>query len=217
MLTKDVEIIEYSGKIDFLNSLTHAVGALLAVPGFVFLLQKAEGLREILACSVYCFSIFAVYFVSAFYHGLPVSEAKRKARLLDHTTVPLLIAGTATPCAMITLFEISSFHCVLVMVCAWICYIFGVLSKLFFFEKLKNITVAVYIALGALMILSVIPILDMITKEGFNCLLIGCAFYLLGAMLCAMGIKRPFLHVIFHLFVLAGSAVHFFAMYNYVF
>lgn len=217
MITKDVEIIEYDKRVDFYNTLTHASGAVLSVPALFLLLSEAEGLREFFAAAVYCFSIFAVYTVSAFYHGLPIGEKKRKARLFDHMTVPLLIAGTATPCALITLFEISKVHCFFVFVTGWICYFFGLFAKLFFFQRLKNITVAVYIISGAVMIGSAIPLLDRITREGFNCLLIGCGLYLTGAFFCALGRKKQWLHVVFHIFVFFGSFVHYIAIYKYIF
>lgn len=217
MLAKDVELIEYSKAVDFGNCLTHALGAVLALPGFLLLMTKADTSRKIVSAVVYCLSIFAVYTVSAVYHGLKSNEKKRIARLLDHSTVPLLIAGTATPCALITLYEISVPHCVLVLTLGWFCYFFGLFSKLFFFEKLKAITMTVYIVSGAVMLLSVVPILGKMHSEGFYVLVIGCVFYLIGAVLCGLGRKKAVLHVVFHIFVLLGSVVHFYAMYAYVF
>lgn len=217
MLTKDVEIIEYDKRVDFYNTLTHALGAVLSIPSLFLLLSEARGIRECFAAAVYCFSIFAVYTVSSLYHGLPIGEKKRKARLLDHMTVPLLIAGTATPCALITLYEISKPHCFFVFITGWLCYFFGLFAKLFFFEKLKSVTVAVYIISGTIMTASALPLLDRITKEGFNCLLIGCALYLIGAVFCGLGRKRQWLHVVFHMFVFLGSLVHYIAIYIYIF
>ncbi len=216
LIGEDVKIIEYSSKVDFGNCLTHSVGAFLSVFGIIALCFKAEGTREFFACLIYGFSLLAVYSVSAVYHGLKPGEAKRRARILDHATVPVLIAGTATPCALITLHQISAFHSIFVFVLAWGCTIFGMVSKIFFFEKLKVVTMTVYIASSALMLLSVVPILDKINMGGFRLLLLGCAFYLIGAVLCALGIKRPFLHVIFHVFIMLGSAVHYYAIYTVV-
>lgn len=154
--------------------------------------------------------------MSSVYHALPVGEAKRRARIADHSTVPLLIAGTATPCALITVFDISMPHAILILCLGWGCTLFGIISKVFFFEKLKAVTMAVYIISGAVMLLSVIPIFDKIETEGFLRLVYGCVFYLIGAVLCALGRKKPVLHVVFHVFVLVGSAFHFFAIYQYV-
>lgn len=217
MIGQDVKLIEYSKKIDFANCLSHAVGAALALPALVLMLLKAQTAIQTVSAVVYGVSLFAVYTVSAVYHGLKSGEAKRRARIADHSTIPVLIAGTATPCALLTLMEISKFHGLFVFCLAWFCALFGIFSKIFFFEKLKAATMTVYIVSCAVMLASVIPILDKISSEAFEGLVIGCVFYLIGAILCGLGIKRPVLHVVFHVFVLLGSISHFFVIYSYIF
>ncbi len=216
MIAKDVELIEYSKKIDLWNCLTHAFGAVLSVGGLVAMIMKAQELRHILSAVIYGLSLIAVYTVSAVYHGLPNGEKKRRARLVDHSTVPMLIAGTATPCALVTLYDIGLANCLLVFILAWICAFFGVFSKVFFFEKLKAVTMAVYIISGLIMISSALPVIDQIDLFAFKLLIIGCVFYVAGAVLCGLGKKHPLLHVIFHIFVLIGSAIHFYAIYVFV-
>ncbi len=216
MLGSDVKLIDYSRKVDIANCITHASGAVAAAIGFAFMLAKANGERSLLSAVIYCVSLIAVYSVSAVYHGLPAGEAKRIARLADHSTVPVLIAGTATPCALITLWNISPAHCIFVMAVGWGCTFFGIISKLFFFEKLKSVTVAVYIVSSVAMLVSVVPILDKINGGAFGGLLLGNAFYLTGAVFCAIGRKREVMHVVFHIFTLAASAVHWFVLYSYV-
>jgi hemolysin III len=216
MLGSDVKLIDYSRKVDVANCITHASGAVAAAIGFAFMLAKANGVRSLLSAVIYCVSLIAVYSVSAVYHGLPAGEAKRIARLADHSTVPVLIAGTATPCALMTLWNISPAHCIFVMAAGWGCTLFGIFSKLFFFEKLKSVTVAVYIVSSVAMLVSVVPILDKINGGAFGGLLLGNAFYLTGAVFCAIGRKREVMHVVFHIFTLAASAVHWFVLYSYV-
>ena len=216
MLGADVKLIDYSRKVDVANCVTHAVGAVAAAIGFIFMLAKANGARSFLSAIIYCVALTAVYTVSAVYHGLPAGESKRIARLADHSTVPVLIAGTATPCALMTLWNISPSHCVFVMVAGWGCTFFGIFSKLFFFEKLKKVTVTVYIVSSLAMLVSVVPLLDKINGEAFGGLLLGNAFYLTGAVFCAIGRKREAMHVVFHVFTLAASAVHWFVLYSYV-
>lgn len=215
-MIKQVELVEYSKTVDLLNCLTHAAGSVAAVVFLFLMLEKASGARHIGSALVYGISFFAVFTVSAVYHGLKDPGKKAKARLIDHSTVPLLIAGTATPCAMITLYEVSPGRCVLVMILGWFCFFFGLFSKLFFFEKLKAVTMAVYIISGAVMLLSVVPIIDKIDREAFFELVYGCAAYLTGAVFCAIGKKKPYCHVIFHVFVLLGAVVHFYVIYRYV-
>lgn len=217
MIGKDVEVIEYSKRVDFWNCITHLMGAVLSVVALVLLVVKAHDARHTVAGMIYGVSLVAVYTMSAVYHGLPAGEVKRKARLADHCTVPVLIAGTATPCALITLFNLNVMHGILVLLLAWGCTLFGIFSKLFFFEKLKIVTVGVYICSGALMLLSVIPLIDQINKDAFGEILAGCLCYLLGAVFCGLGMKRPWLHAVFHVFVLFGSMFHFYAIYMYMF
>ena len=215
-MIKQVKLVEYSKTVDLLNCLTHAAGSVLSVFFMILMLNKARGVGHIISALIYGLSFFAVFTVSAVYHGLRDPGKKAKARLVDHSTVPLLIAGTATPCAMITLYEVSPGRCVLVMVLGWFCFFFGLFSKLFFFEKLKAVTMAVYIVSGAVMLLCVVPIIDKLDREAFMLLVYGCMVYLVGAAFCAIGKKKPYCHVVFHVFVLAGAVIHFYVIYQYV-
>lgn len=216
-VSSEVKLIEYSEKVDMGNCLTHAFGAVLAAAAAVMLFLKADGARSIISAMIYGLSLTAVYVASATYHGLKKSEAKRIARLVDHAAIPVLIAGTATPCALITLYEISVFHSVLVFVLAWSCAIFGLVSKLFFFQKLRKITMAVYIISCLVMLVSVVPLLGEIKKEAFGGIVWGNVAYLIGAFFCWLGIKREAMHVVFHIFVLFGSAIHFIIIYIFMY
>lgn len=216
MIAKEVKLIEYSKRVDFFNCATHAVGAVAAVAALVLMIMKAQGARHTVSAVIYGLSLIAVYTVSAVYHGLKSGEAKRIARLIDHSTVPFLIAGTATPCALITLYNISIPHSILVLVLAWFCAIFGMISKIFFFEKLKNVTPIVYIVSCLIMLCSAVPLLDRMNVRAFLGLGDGNIFYLIGAGFCALGIKRPVLHVIFHVFALLASMIHFLVIYEFV-
>ncbi len=215
---KDVKLIEYSKPVDALNCITHAIGAALAVMGMVFLVKKSLILSDtvgVISCIIYSISLIAVYAISALYHGLPQGEAKRKARLFDHLAIPLLLAGTSTPCALITLRRVSTPNSILVITIAWFCAIFGIIAKLFFFEKLKAAVMAVYFTGGAIMLLSTVPLLENINKTGFLILVLGCVAYTVGALFCHGGIKRPWMHIIFHAFTVFGSALHYLAIYSY--
>lgn len=216
MIAKEVKLIGYSKRVDFFNCVTHAVGAAASIAALILMIMKAQGTRQTISAVIYGLSLIAVYSVSAVYHGLKSGEAKRIARLIDHSTVPVLIAGTATPCALITLFKISMPHTVLVLSLAWFCAIFGLVSKVFFFEKLRKVTPAVYIVSCLIMLGSSVPLIGKLNVHAFLGLGDGCVFYLLGALFCALGIKRPALHVVFHVFVMLGSLIHFLVIYQYV-
>lgn len=216
MIGQDVKLIEYSKTIDRYNCITHAFGAVLGVFGTVAITMKASSLRHFVSALIYSVTLVIVFTVSAVYHGLPQGEAKRIARLVDHSAVPMLIAGTTTPCAMVSLYEIKPSLGITVTVIGWLCALFGLFSKLFFFEKLKKITMAVYIISCVIMLSSVIPVTGQINMGAFGYLVAGCIAYLIGAVLCGLGVKRPVLHVIFHIFVIIGAAVHFLTIHNFV-
>lgn len=217
MVAKDVKLIEYSKSVDRWNCITHAVGAVFSVFALVFMLLESQGARELASAVIYGVSMLAVYTVSAVYHGLKNGEAKRIARLVDHSAIPVLIAGTATPCALITLYEVSMPHSLTVFSIAWFCAAFGIISKVFFFEKLKAVTMAVYIISCVVMLGCAVPLLGEIDSEAFGGIVIGCVIYVVGAIFCYLGIKRPVLHVVFHVFVFAATATHYAFIYNSIF
>lgn len=217
MIAKDVKIIEYSRPVEFFNTLTHAFGAVLSVIGLFILLGKAEGFRQIFSAVVYAGSLIAVYTVSAVYHGLKKGEAKRIARLIDHMTVPILIAGTATPCTLVGLFRINIPVSILIFVLAWLCTGFGIISKFFFFEKLSKITPIVYILGSLVMMCCAIPLLGQMKTKAYLGLGDGNIFYLLGAFFCMLGVKKPACHAIFHFLVVFASFIHFYVIYMFIF
>ena len=217
MIAKDVKIIEYSKPVEFFNTLTHSVAAVMSVVGLVMIVMKAEGFRETFASAVYGLSLIAVYTVSSIYHGLKKSEAKRIARLIDHMTVPILIAGTATPCTLIGLYRINIPVSILIFVLAWLCTGFGIISKFFFFEKLSKITPIVYSLASLVMMGCAVPLLGQMKTKAYLGLGDGNIFYLIGAFFCLLGVKKPACHAIFHFLVAFASFIHFYVIYMYIF
>ncbi len=218
-VSEEVKLIEYKKEVDKWNCITHAVGAALGTAGLVAAVIRASTPRAIISAIIYGVTFIAVYLVSAVYHGLPPGEKKRRARLIDHSTVPLLIAGTATPCALVTLHAISPLHGAFVFCLGWFCVIFGVFGKLFFFEKLKAAVIVVYITGGLIMLGSVLPLIGGsggINTNAYALLIAGSVIYLIGGLFCRWGIKREAMHVVFHVFVVIASAVHYYVIYTYV-
>ena len=218
MIAKDVKIIEYSKPVEFFNTLTHAIAAVLSVAGLVLLIMnKSDGFRQTFSSVVYGLSLIAVYTVSTVYHGLKKGEAKRIARLIDHMTVPILIAGTATPCTLVGLYRINIPLSIIIFSMGWICTAFGIFSKFFFFEKLSKITPIVYILASLVMMGCAVPLLGEMKTKAYLGLGDGNIFYLLGALFCMLGIKKPACHAIFHFFVAFASFIHFYVIYTYIF
>ena len=215
-----VELIEYTKAQDALNCVTHALGAVLGAAVLVLLTEKAApfGMARYTASAIiYGLSLIVLYSASAVYHGLPQGEAKRTARLVDHSVIPILLAGTATPCALITLYNQNKICCAVVLLLGWGSVIFGLVAKLFFFQKTKAACVAVYIIAGAVMLSCSLAVVDEINVHALLLLVLGCAVYLFGSIFCAVGRKHPWSHVPFHMFMVAGSMIHAYVIYEYVF
>lgn len=216
----DVELIEYTVAQDALNCSTHAVGAVMGVFVLMMLIRKAApfgSVRYTLSALIYGLSLVLLYTASAVYHGLPKGEMKRAARIVDHSVIPVLMAGTATPCAMITLYAYNRVCCAAVMILAWGSVLFGLIAKLFFFQKTKAACVVVYIVAGAVMLSCSLAVINEINLHALRLLVLGCIVYLSGSVFCAVGRSHPWCHVIFHMFIVAGSMIHAFAIYKYVF
>lgn len=217
-LTENIRLVEYTPRQELANCLTHGIGALLAAACGIAEAVKAagQGKTALISALIHALAFTAVYTISTVYHALPPGEGKKTARLLDHMAIPVLLAATTTPCALITLYRISPVHGMIVFCTAWFCALFGVFGKLFFFEKLKAVCIAVYFIGGAAMLFSAVPRLGSIDKTGFALLCAGCAAYGIGAIFCRLGIKKPCLHAVFHVFVLAGSLIHFYVIYRFI-
>jgi len=216
-----VGLIDYSRPWDISFCISHAVGAVFGVVANVLSVMKTLRYGDAAATEaalIYTMAFILIYSISAIYHGLQPGKAKAFARRLDHMAIPVLLAGTATPCALLTLYELSPVHGIAVFSAGWLCATFGVIVKLFYFnnEKLKVICMASYFVCGAAMMISAVPYIGVINKTAFMQLVIGCALYAIGAVFCLIGRKHPPMHLPFHLFVLAASIVHFFTIYHYV-
>lgn len=220
MFADKIELVTYSKKEDRLNCLTHAAGVLIAAAVLAVCLPRAiksGEINEVISAAVYGMSMIVLYGASAFYHGLTAGNLKKIARVIDYSMIFILIAGTATPCALITLFDISPVHCWFVFGVAWGCAFIGILSTVFFFTKTKVLRMVLYIGEGVVMFASVFPIIDIINKRALGILILGGLIYVAGMIFLRMGKTKAYAHTVFHLFVLAGSLTHFYVMIKYIF
>ena len=219
-MKEKIGLIEYTKTQDMLNCVTHAVGAVMGVIVLVASVVKTVRIgspRMIASAIIFGLSFVLVYTASAVYHGLPPGEKKRTARLIDHSVLPVLIAGTSAPSALVPLYNHNMTCCIIVLVLSWGSVIFGVISKLFFFEKTRKITVAVYIISCIIMLSCSVGVIDDIDLHPLYLLILGSVVYLVGGIFCAIGRKRPYFHAVFHVVVVIASMIHAWTIYTYVF
>jgi len=193
------------------NALTHGFGLTLSIAGFVVLLVFAA-LRgtawHIVACTIYGSTLVCLYAASTIYHTVPSPRFKRALRIFDHSAIYLLIAGTYTPFLLINLrgpWGWSLFGIV------WGLAVAGIIFKFWFVERFGFLSTAVYVGMGWLVVVAAKPAYSQIPATTLILLLAGGLFYTAGVFFYAF--KRiPYNHAIWHIFVLAGSASHYFAV-----
>jgi hemolysin III len=197
------------------NAITHGIGLLLSIAGFVVLLVLAA-LRgtawHIVACSIYGVTLICLYTASTLYHAVISPRVKRALRIFDHSAIYLLIAGTYTPFLLVSLrgpWGWSLFGVI------WGLALAGILFKFWFVERFGILSTAVYIAMGWLVVIAAKPVITHVPSTALIWLLAGGLAYTAGVIFYAT--KRiPYSHAIWHIFVLAGSICHYFAVLSTV-
>ena len=193
-------------KEERLNTISHAIGALFGVIGFYFLLNKNSHKTDYATFSiiVYSFTFILMFTASSLYHQVSFARFRNRLRILDHICIYLLIAGTYTPVALITLINGNGWD---IFVYVWSIAAIGALLKLFFTGKYEFFSLLLYLAMGWLIVLDFQNLLDYTEKFGIRLLFIGGGFYTAGIIFYAIE-KIPYNHFIWHLFVLAGAISH---------
>jgi len=193
------------------NTGTHGLGILLGIVGAIFMLIKAQGLDRLARTAVwiYSLSVIVLFTASTVYHAVADPRIKRKLRILDHISIYLLIAGTYSPVALITLREGSGWW---LFGAVWGMALFGTVLKLFFTGKFELFSLFLYLLMGWLIAIDFNNLMDHLSSTGKWWLMAGGAFYTVGILFYAIR-KIPFNHMIWHFFVLAGALCHWLFIY----
>jgi len=202
---------------EILNSITHGIGVLLSIAALVLLIVFAAARQgdvwQFVSFSIYGASLITLYMASTLYHAIQNRRAKRFLNIFDHASIFILIAGTYTPFCLVplrgpwgwTLFGII-----------WGLAIAGVIFKMFYYtDKLRVISAILYIGMGWVIIIALKPLIQNVPAGSLYWLFAGALFYCIGVLFYLRRQNR-FNHVIWHLFVLAGSISHFFAIFLYL-
>jgi hemolysin III len=197
------------------NAFTHLAGALLAAAGVSLLLGFAAGAmdaRRIVGVAVYGATLFALFAFSTLYHSTR-GRAKAVLRKLDHCAIYLLIAGTYTPFALVTLRGAWGWSLFGV---AWGLAALGIAQELRFGKGARLASLGIYLAMGWMALVAIRPLTEALGMAGLGWLLAGGALYTAGLLFYALDERFRHFHGIWHLFVLAGSGTHFLAVARYV-
>jgi len=211
----ETKVREYTFGEELANSITHGIGALLSVAGLVVLVILAVmhgTVWHVVSCSIYGASLIALYSASTLYHSFPQPHIKRILRIFDHASIYFLIAGTYTPFMLVNLrgpWGWTLFGLI------WGLALCGVIFKIFFTGRFPKLSTVIYVLMGWLAVIAVKPMIELIPLGGLLLIAAGGIAYTSGVIFYVMH-RMVYHHAVWHLFVLAGSALHFFAVLFYV-
>ena len=197
------------------NSITHAVGMVAALVSGVLLVAAAARSGDawkIVSFSVYAAMLLLLYTTSTLYHSTR-GAAKDVLRKLDHCAIYLLIAGTYTPFTLVTLRGTIGWTMFGVV---WTLAVLGIAQELLYARRGRVLSLVIYVVMGWLAVFCVGPLVDALGRAGFAWLAAGGVSYTAGIVFYATDHKVSHGHGIWHLFVLAGSMCHYFAVLLHV-
>ena len=217
MITK---IRPYQSSLEeWFNSISHFIGSLLSIAALVILIIKSHHHQSslmMMSSIFYGTSLILMYTASGLYHLIPYVNTKKTLKIIDHCCIYILIAGSYTPFCLLSIkgaFGWSLFGVI------WACAVLGVVFKFFYTGRFPKLSLFLYIVMGWLAIVAIDPLFTTLTLNGMFWLIGGGLCYTIGVIFFVLDHKYYFAHFIWHLFVLAGSILHFFALlffvYNY--
>lgn len=203
---------QLSSREEIVNSITHGIGALLSIVALVVLIMVAgtrNDLLHLVSFSIYGGSLVLLYLSSTLYHSFSKPRIKDLFARFDHVSIFLLIAGTYTPILLINIKGVWGWTLFIIV---WTIALTGGIIRSIYPYRFRKLMVAVYLIMGWLFVLAGKLILQNLPSISITYLVLGGLAYSIGVIFY-MWRKLPYGHGIWHLFVLAGSILHFFAIY----
>ena len=203
---------------ELLNSLSHALGAVFGIFVLVSCVAASSRAIAVWGSIVYGASMILLYAASSVYHGVnPANRlTKQILRIVDHCTIYILIAGTYTPVVLNAIFPVSPVKAVIVLLGVWGAAALGISFTAADLQKYSRFSMICYIALGWFAIFLIPTIWSAAGAVGTAYLAGGGVCYTIGAALYGVGKKKRYMHFVFHIFVLAGTALQYICILNYI-
>lgn len=202
----------YSVAEEWLNVLSHGLGLVFAIIGLVYLLMRSDSAVAVTSSAIYGTTLTIMFLASTFYHGVNDQKVKGALKLVDHSAIYLLIAGTYTPYLLVS---IGGWIGITAIVVIWSIALFGVIFKCFARTRFPKVSVITYLVMGWLAVFLVYPLYQSVPGSGLLLLVAGGICFSVG-VLFYISKKVRFTHAIWHVFVVAGCACHYFSIYHFV-
>ncbi len=205
----------YTRGEEIANSVIHGIGILLAIGGLGVLTAFASIYGDawhIVSCSVFGFTLIFQYATSTLYHSIQLPSVKPILRILDHVAIFILIAGTYTPFTLVNMrgpWGWSIFGII------WGLALVGIILEITPWRRYRSISISLYLLMGWAALTAIKPMISTVPAGGLTLLFTGGLAYTSGVIFYLWR-SLPYNHAIWHLFVLAGSSLHFFAVLFYV-
>lgn len=204
----------YSLGQELFNAVSHGLGAVCGIPALVLLLLKANSAAARACCAVFGAAVILLYTVSCLYHALsPRTRGKRVFRVLDHCMIYVLVLGTYTPVSLLGVGGTLGWALlggVAALAAA------GIALTAVSLEKYRAAAVVCHLLCGWSIMLGLPALRASMGSEGVLTVLLGGAAYTLGAVLYGLGARKKGMHCVFHVFCLAGTALHFLGVWQYL-
>jgi hemolysin III len=205
----------YSVGEEIAHAITHGLGVVLAITGLTVLVARATlygNIWHIVSSAIFGATLVMMYMASTLFHSIPLPRAKHILRVIDHVSIYCLIAGTYTPFALVTLHGPWGWS---LLVVTWGLALFGGVFKIFYTGRFEALSLAVYLGMGWCVMVVIKPLMHALEQGGLILLLAGGLAYTVGVAFYVLERMR-YHHAVWHVFVLAGSILHFFAVLLYV-
>lgn len=198
-----------------LNYTTHGIGFILSCVGIFFLIHKSLIFQKdysLISSLIYGFSLSIMYFSSTLYHYFIDSKFSNFLQKMDHVSIYLLIAGSYTPPLLLKLNYSLGYEILFII---WFLAAIGIIHKIFFFQYFSRVSLLIYLLMGWLIIIDFNSVLKLFSSDAISLMVVGGILYTIGTVFYASD-KMKYNHVIWHLFVMAGSTCHYFMILGIV-
>lgn len=202
----------YKLREEIAHSITHGIGTVLALAGLVILVAHVTtfgSARHIVSCSIFGATLIVLYSASTLYHGIQHPTAKKVLRIIDHSSIYLLIAGTYTPFTLVNLGGAWGWSLFGVI---WGLALLGIVIQFSTLRKFSSIRLILYITMGWAALVAIKPLAASVPLSAFTLIVAGGVTYTVG-IIFYLWRRLPYHHAIWHVFVLSGSVLHYLAVF----
>ena len=210
----NIRIPNYTLGEEIFNAISHGIGGLFGIVGLVLLLLRARGPLAVVSVTLFGAAMVLLYVISCVYHALSRrTEGKKVLRVIDHCTVFLLVMCTYVPVSLLGVGGLLGWA---LLAGVSVFAVTGIVFNAIWVDRFKALSVVCHLVSGWSILIAVPRLLETMGREGVLFLVLGGVLYSAGAALYGIGAKKKYMHSVFHLFCLAGTFFHFWAVYAYL-